>query len=224
MSDRDVDDVIGTIEQVLRESRPKALGVLRRVGEPEAGEYIAIVSGLPRSGTSMLMKMLDAGGLPPLTDGVRSADEDNPGGYYEFEQVKQLTTENQWLESAAGKAVKIISQLLADLPADKQYRIVFALRDMGEILASQRAMLQRRGQGADGVDDAEIAAVFGRHLNEVRAWLQTQEHMAVLYVDYADILRDPLAESGKIEAFLGRSLDVQRMAVVVDDNLYRQRK
>ncbi len=224
MSDRDVDDVIGTIEQVLRESRPKALGVSRRVGAPDAGEYIAIVSGLPRSGTSMLMKMLDAGGLPPLTDGVRSADEDNPGGYYEFEQVKQLTTENQWLESAAGKAVKIISQLLADLPADKQYRIVFALRDMGEILASQRAMLQRRGQGADGVDDAEIAAVFGRHLNEVRAWLQTQQHMAVLYVDYAEILRDPLAESGKIEAFLGRSLDVQRMTAVVDDNLYRQRK
>ena len=95
---------------------------------------------------------------------------------------------------------------------------------MGEILASQRAMLQRRGLETDGVDDAEIAAVFGWHLNEVRAWLQTQQHMAVLYVDYAEILRDPLAEIGKIEAFLGRSLDVQRMAAVVDDNLYRQRK
>lgn len=111
---------------------------------PQPDEYITIVSGLPRSGTSMLMKMLAAGGLPPLTDGIREADADNPGGYYEFEKVKQLEKDTTWLESAKGKAVKVISQLLDQLPLHKSYKIVFALRQMDEILASQRAMLADR--------------------------------------------------------------------------------
>ncbi len=190
---------------------------------PQPNECITIVSGLPRSGTSMLMKMLAAGGLPPLTDGIREADADNPGGYYEFEKVKQLERDTAWLESARGKAVKVISQLLDQLPPNKPYKIVFALRKMDEILASQRAMLARRGQPCDRVSDAAIADAFGRHLSAVQQWLAEHPQMKVLYVDYADVLRDPLVISQEIKNFLALPLDVQQMASVVDESLYRQR-
>ncbi len=190
---------------------------------PQPDEYITIVSGLPRSGTSMLMKMLAAGGLPPLTDGIRGADADNPGGYYEFEKVKQLKKDTTWLESAKGKAVKIISQLLDQLPLHKPYKIVFARRKMDEILASQRAMLARRGQPSDRVSDAEMAAAFDQHLNAVQQWLMEHPQMEVLYVNYAIVLRDPLATSHEIKTFLARPLDVRQMANVVDESLYRQR-
>ena len=219
MSDRDVDDVIAAVVRIATESRSAV-----DAGVDFKADAITVVSGLPRSGTSMLMKMLAAGGLEPLTDGLRSADADNPGGYYEFEKVKQLDNEAGWLAAAMGKTVKVISQLLDKLPVDKQYKIVFALRDMDEILASQRAMLKRRGRADDGVPDAEIAAVFNRHLQEVREWLAGQGHMEVLYVDYAAILQAPLVESQRIVDFLALPLDVPQMAGVVDESLYRQRK
>ena len=171
----------------------------------------------------MLMKMLAAGGLPPLTDGIRAADADNLGGYYEFERVKQLEKDTTWLESARGKAVKVISQLLDQLPLHKPYKIVFARRKMNEILASQRAMLARRGQPCDQVSDAEMAAAFGQHLSAVQQWLTEHQQMEVLYVNYAAVLRDPLATSHEIKTFLSLPLDVRQMASVVDESLYRQR-
>jgi len=171
----------------------------------------------------MLMKMLAAGGLPPLTDGIRAADADNPGGYYEFEKVKQLERDTAWLESARGKAVKVISQLLDQLPPNRPYKIVFALRKMDEILASQRAMLARRGRPCDQVSDAAMADAFGRHLRAVQQWLSEHPQMKVLYVDYAAVLRDPLATSHEIKTFLALPLDVRQMASVVDESLYRQR-
>ncbi|MBT5804738.1 MAG: aminotransferase class I/II-fold pyridoxal phosphate-dependent enzyme [Gemmatimonadetes bacterium] len=230
MSDGDVDDVIATVKHVLGESGVSSSGPISRAGtatpvpvaEAES-EFITVVSGLPRSGTSMLMKMLAAGGLPPLTDGIREADEDNPGGYYELEQVKNLGTEEQWIEEAGGKAVKVISQLLETLPSNRRYKVVFALRDMHEILASQRAMLKRRGQAADEASDAEVATAFNAHLREVRKWLAVQSHIDAFYVDYAAILRDALAESRKIAAFLALPLDTHGMAGVVNEDLYRQR-
>lgn len=171
----------------------------------------------------MLMKMLAAGGLPPLTDGIRAADADNPGGYYEFEKVKQIKRDVTWLESAQGKAVKVISQLLDQLPPHKSYKIVFALRKMNEILASQRAMLARRGQPCDRVSDTAMADAFGRHLSAVQQWLAEHQQMEVLYVNYAAVLRDPLATSHEIKDFLARPLDVRQMASVVEESLYRQR-
>ncbi len=186
-------------------------------------EYITIVSGLPRSGTSMLMKMLAAGGLPLLTDGIREADADNPGGYYEFEKVKQLAKDTVWLESAKGKAVKVISQLLDQLPLHKPYKIVFALRKMDEILASQQAMLARRGQPCDQVADTEMADAFRRHLCAVQQWLAKHPQMEVLYVNYSAVLSNPLATSHEIKDFLALPLDARQMASVVDESLYRQR-
>ncbi len=186
-------------------------------------DLIIVVSGLPRSGTSLMMKMLDAGGLPPLTDHIRFADEDNPRGYYEFERVKKLKEDRAWLPDAKGKAVKVISALLMYLPAGYDYRVIFMRRNMSEILASQRQMLLRRGEPAGAISDTDMAALFDKHLRQIEGWLAGQPNMRVLYVSYNDLLADPLAGAQRVNTFLGGRLDVSAMAGVVDPNLHRQR-
>ena len=184
-----------------------------------------VVSGLPRSGTSMLMSMLDAGGIPPITDNIRTADEDNPKGYYEFERVKALDKgDTAWVADAQGKTVKVISALLKYLPADYQYRVIYIRRNMPEILASQRKMLVRRGEDPDKVDDEQMTALFEKHVSQVEDWLREQPNMQVLFVHYSDILADPENEARRINDFLGGDLRVERMAEAVDPDLYRNRQ
>lgn len=185
---------------------------------------IVIVSGLPRSGTSMMMKMLKAGGMKLLTDGIRTPDEDNPEGYYELDRVKQIEEDESWLEDAGGKAVKMIAALLKHLPASYSYRVIFVRRDMDEILASQCQMLVRRGEAADAVSDERMAALFSKHLRQVEAWLAEQPNFETLFVHYADILSNPMGGAKRIDAFLGVELETEAMAAVVDPALYRQRQ
>lgn len=187
-------------------------------------DAVTIVAGLPRSGTSMLMKMLEAGGLPALTDHVRTADVDNPKGYYEFEQVKQIEHDTSWLESAQGHAVKMVSALLRHLPADYIYRIIFIRRAMPEILASQRKMLVHRGEPTETVDDAVMAEMFKKHLRAVDEWMMTQDNVQVLYISYNDVLTNPAVQAARINVFLGGGLDEQAMVGVVDPDLYRNRQ
>jgi hypothetical protein len=186
-------------------------------------EVITIVSGLPRSGTSMMMKMLEAGGLEVLTDEVRTADVDNPKGYYEFERVKQIETDQAWMPEAQGKAVKMVSALLRHLPAAYRYRIIFMQRQMEEVLASQQQMLIRRGEATDRVTDEKLAQMFRRHLQQVQDWLRGQPNVEVLYVHYSDVLADPAAAAKRIAHAFGGAVDAGAMAQVVDPNLYRQR-
>lgn len=186
---------------------------------------IVIVSGLPRSGTSMMMKMLEAGGIPPLTDAIRSADADNPKGYYEFERVKQLPKGDfGWLPEARGKAVKIIAALLPYLPPSYTYKVLFMRRAMPEILASQRQMLVRRGEDPEKISDAEIARLFEKHLSEVYRWMNASEFVRYLDVDYNRMLAAPQPLAEQVAAFLNHPLDVQAMTGVVDPALYRQRE
>lgn len=191
----------------------------------DESEAVVVVSGLPRSGTSMLMKMLDAGGVPPITDNIRTADEDNPKGYYEFERVKALDKgDTAWVVDAQGKSVKVISALLKHLPPDYQYRVIYIRRNMPEILASQRKMLVRRGEDPDKIDDAQMTALFERHVQQVEKWLREQPNMQALYVHYSDILADPESEAKRINDFLGGHLQVENMAEMVDPDLYRNRQ
>lgn len=188
-------------------------------------ELITVVSGLPRSGTSMMMKMLEAGGLPPLTDEIRTADADNPKGYYEFERVKKLDKgDTAWVPQARGKAVKVIAALLQHLPPDQRYKVIFMRRSIDEILRSQKQMLIRRGEPTDKVSDEELAALFHKHLSHVTTWLETQPHVEVLYVSYNEVLSDPAPLVQQINRFLGGRLDADKMAGVVDPKLYRQRE
>ena len=187
-------------------------------------DVITIVSGLPRSGTSMMMKMLEAGGIQPLTDGIRAADEDNPKGYYEYERVKQIVDDKEWLEDALGKSVKMISALLKHLPPEYGYQVLFMRRDIGEVLSSQRRMLIRRGEPTETVPDERMAALFERHVKQVEAWIARQPNMNVLFVDHSDVLDDATEQSQRVRDFLGCALDVEAMAAVVDRSLYRQRR
>jgi hypothetical protein len=166
--------------------------------------------------------MLAAGGLPILADDRRPADPDNPKGYYEFERVKQLERDRSWLPGAVSKVVKVVSPLLRHLPAEHSYRIVFMQRDLAEVLASQRQMLERRGQPVPNGDQG-MAATFRRHLADVEAWLAQQPNMQVLYVAYDAVLEEPAAEIQRVNTFLGGGLDTAAMAGVIDHALHRQR-
>ena len=187
-------------------------------------EFVTIVSGLPRSGTSMMMKMLEAGGLNPVTDNIRTADDDNPKGYYEFENVKRAATYKDWLPKAPGKVVKIISMLLENLLPEYSYKIVFMLRHIDEILASQKQMLIRRNEQVNKITDEQLAIMYKKHLAKIEKWFENQPNIDVLYVKYNEILEKPVEFSKLINSFLENRIDENEMAKVIDKNLYRQRK
>ena len=187
-------------------------------------DFITIVSGLPRSGTSMMMTMLAAGGVPAYTDNIRAADEDNPKGYYELERVKKLPDGDiDWLPEAKGKAVKVISALLEHLPPEYNYRVLFMQRKMEEVLASQKQMLIRSGKPTDTVSDEQLADMYAKHLVKVNAWLTDQANFSVLDLDYNKMLDDPSKYADYVNNFMGGNLDVEAMVGVVDSRLYRQR-
>lgn len=183
---------------------------------------ITVVSGLPRSGTSLVMQMLAAGGHPILSDAQRPADDDNPRGYLEFDKVKSLERDAGWLAEADGKAVKIISFLLTKLPGGYDYRVIFLRRDLAEVLRSQDQMLQRRGQPPGPSADV-MQAHFARHLQTIDEWLPRQANFRVLNCPYAELIRDARTMAVTISGFLERDLDVNQMAQAVDPALYRQR-
>jgi hypothetical protein len=185
---------------------------------------ITIVSGLPRSGTSMMMKMLEAGGMQVLTDNIRTADEDNPEGYYEFERVKQIEHDQAWLEDAQGKVVKMVGALLKHLPPSYEYKVIFMRRKIEEVLASQQRMLVRRGEPTDTISDVRLAELFGKHVAKIEAWIDEQPNVEVLYVDYRRVLDKPLDQARRVNQFLSSTLALDRMAGVVDPDLYRQRR
>jgi len=187
--------------------------------------YIIVVSGLPRSGTSMMMKMLEAGGQPILTDNLREADENNPNGYYEFERVKQLPDGDYgWVNEAGGKVVKIVTGLIMNLPSDHKYKVIFMQRAMKEVLASQKKMLGRLGQRDDKVEDDKMKKIYQEHLKQVNLWISKQPNVEVLYVNYNTMLGDPIESLQKVNEFLGGEMDVDVMAGVVNKKLYRERK
>jgi hypothetical protein len=197
--------------------------IFSRQTPKKSNEKIIIVSGLPRSGTSMMMKMLAEGGLPTVVDSLRQADEDNPNGYFEIEQVKALKDgEKDWLREAQGKVVKVISYLLEFLPNNLSYDIIFMEREIDEVLASQRKMLQRRNETST-LSDEEMAAQFRDHLRAVKYWAARQANMRILYVKYNEMVGNPEKLCKSIADFLEIPLDLKAMQSVPDQSLYRNR-
>ncbi|HEV2969318.1 MAG TPA: sulfotransferase [Pirellulales bacterium] len=183
---------------------------------------IMIVSGLPRSGTSLMMQMLSAGGIEIVTDAIRAADTDNPRGYLEFEQVKKIKQDSSWLSDTRNKAFKMVSQLLRDLPPGERYRVLFMERDLDEVLASQEKMLERLGRPA--APRERMKAAFQTHLEELDRWLAGQPHIAVLRVSYNELLEDPVAQAERVCHFFERIMDLDAMVAAVDPSLYRNRR
>jgi tetratricopeptide (TPR) repeat protein len=197
----------------------------RRPFDPR--QAITIVTGLPRSGTSMMMQMLAAGGMTPLTDDHRKPDASNPRGYFEYSKATQLGSDSSWVGKACGKVVKIVAQLIPKLPAEANgkpahYRIVFMERDLDEVLASQQTMLSRQGRQGANLDRDRLAAVFQEQLQKVHRAIDDRDTACVV-VRHANALRDPRSVAESVNRFLGGSLDVAAMAAVVDPDLYRQR-
>ncbi len=186
-------------------------------------ETIVIVSGLPRSGTSMMMEMLAKGGLDVLTDDIREADEDNPKGYYEYERVKKLPDDTEWLEDAKGKAVKVLGELIKFLPEGYRYKVVFMERELDEVIESQEKMLKRKGMDEDELSKAELKQILKDYKRILKDNIKSHPDMDVIYLSYNDIMSYPEPVLESVSAFLDGAVNVKDMLAVVDDELYRNR-
>ncbi len=184
---------------------------------------ITIVSGLPRTGTSLMMQMIHAGGIPALTDKVRASDQDNPRGYFELEAVKRTRKDVSWLAQARGHVVKMVHLLLYDLPSDHQYRVVFMRRDLREVVRSQGVMLERRGTDGARLTDEQLIRAYKGQLAKIERWLDEQPNFQVHLVSYNTLMSDPPPAVEAINAFLGGGLDGEAMLASIDRSLYRQR-
>ena len=185
-------------------------------------DNLIIVTGLPRTGTSMMMKMLEAGGIAVITDKQRQAYEDNPNGYFELEQVKEIKRDRSWLDASAGEAVKMVSMLLYDLPQDRDYILIFMKRNLDEVIVSQKVMLARKGE-RPSAEDEEMKRLFSKHLSEIEAWLSERKNFRTFYINYDEVLKQPKETAENIQKFLGRGLNIDNMIKSVDPSLYRQR-
>jgi len=192
----------------------------RRYGTP-----VYVVSGLPRSGTSMMMRMLEAGGIAPFEDGERVADIDNPEGYYEIERVKDLENDRDrsWVRQARGKALKVISFLLRHLPDDNAYRVIYMRRHLDEVLQSQDKMLDRLGNAAPDADLDEMREAYRNDIIAARLFARKQPYLEMIEIQYAGVIADPIAAAREVNAFLGGGLDESAMAGAVRGDLYRNR-
>jgi len=184
---------------------------------------ITIVSGLPRSGTSMMMRMLEAGGMDVVTDNERKADIDNPRGYYEFELVKKIESDKSWLRETEGKVFKMVSRLLYNLPKEHDYQVIFMKRDMQQMLRSQEKMLERLGKAGGSISDEQMANLFQSELQKIESWLRDQGNIRVIYLDYGDVVKDPEDAANLVDRFLHRNLTIPAMAAIVDPELHRNR-
>jgi hypothetical protein len=185
---------------------------------------IIVVSGLPRSGTSLMMKMLEAAGLELLVDNKRKADQDNPKGYYELEAVAQMKDKGtNWVTDAPGKAVKVVAPLLKYLPAEYAYKVLFMRRAMPEILASQKQMLTRRGKDAEAVPDAAMAQIFDKQLAEVLKWMSENGSTEYIEIPFSELVAGNMQILESMSKFLKLEMDLNAMAQIADPELYRQR-
>jgi len=201
------------------------LEFLKRAFRRKQGEPVVVVSGLPRSGTSMLMKMLDAGGMEIMTDRERVADIDNPKGYFEYERVKNLEKESDksYVRAGRGKVLKVISFLIKDLPDDNDYRVIFMRRDLDEVLASQNKMIQRLGTTDSTAAEEAMKEAYRNDIVRTRLLCRNRPNFELIEIHYKNTIEDPAATARSVNAFLGGHLDEAAMREAVDGSLYRNR-
>ncbi|MBW1843813.1 MAG: sulfotransferase domain-containing protein [Deltaproteobacteria bacterium] len=201
------------------------LGFLKRTFRKQQGEPIVVVSGLPRSGTSMLMKMLDAGGMEIMTDSERTADIDNPKGYFEYERVKDLEKESDksYVREGRGKVLKVISFLIKDLPDDNDYRVIFMRRNLDEVLASQNKMIQRLGTEDSTAAEEAMKEAYRNDIVRTRLLCKNRPNFELVEINYKNTVEDPVATAHSVNAFVGGHLDETAMREAVDSSLYRNR-
>ena len=203
-------------EEIQEVSNIEFKNISRNLKDP-----IYIVSGLPRSGTSMMMQMMEKAGIPVLTDGVRKADENNPKGYYEHEGAKSLARNKAWLNNAHGKVVKVIAQQLKHLPEKHNYNIVFMLRDLQEIIASQHAMLSREGEKK--AYPLALENSFRKSLLQITKWGKKKHNVAITFINHAETLKQPQLTAAIIKELTNSQTTLENLVCVVDKKLHRQK-
>ncbi|HEY1583867.1 MAG TPA: sulfotransferase domain-containing protein, partial [Chthoniobacterales bacterium] len=208
--------------EILLKERPDP-----KVPEERSGKTFILVSGLPRSGTSLMMQLLEAGGVPPMTDKERVADVDNPRGYFEWEAIKQIAKKPELLDDEAvdGRAIKCISMLLPALPENHQYKVIFMLRPIAEVAASQKAMTVRLGTKGAKLDPQQLERGLRAHREETRRWVTNAEHVDWLEIDYPSLVRNPAPAIKRLVEFIGaeRLPNEKAMSAIVDPSLHRRR-
>jgi hypothetical protein len=198
---------------------------LKRIFQGDRGEPIVVVSGLPRSGTSMMMKMLEAGGLSIMTDAEREADVDNPKGYFEYERIKDLEKESDksYVREGRGKGLKVISFLIKDLPDDNDYRVIFMRRDLDEVIVSQGKMIDRLGTSDSSASDEAMKEAYRNDIVRTRLLCKKRPNMELIEINYRETIGDAAQGARKVNAFLDGRLDEAAMLAAVDGSLYRNR-
>lgn len=192
------------------------------------GESIVVVSGLPRSGTSLAMQMLASAGLPVYTDQKRQPDFHNPRGYFEHAQVLTLPVDQSWVPQVKGHAVKVIHALIPFLPSNEQYKVIFMTRNIEEVVASQARMLESLGRKGGLLSDSQLALSLAQDLERTQLWMNLQDNIDWITIDYNLLIEQPLIEISKILGLLYEHPDdlegiPERMASCVQGELYRNR-
>jgi hypothetical protein len=197
----------------------------RKLFRSSRGEAVVVVSGLPRSGTSMMMRMLEAGGIGVMSDAKRGADIDNPNGYFELERIKNLEAEmdKSYLREARGRSVKAISFLIKELPDENDYRVIFMRRDLDEVLASQEKMIARLDQGDTAADAEAMKEAYRNDIVRTRLLCRNRPNFELIEIHYKAAIEDPATVSRAVNEFLGGGLDEAAMRAVIDASLYRNR-
>jgi predicted AlkP superfamily phosphohydrolase/phosphomutase/tetratricopeptide (TPR) repeat protein len=210
-------------ERIIREKRPQGIDHVRK-----SGKVFTLVSGLPRSGTSLMMQMLASGGLPPKTDGERAADIDNPEGYFEWEAIKNVGRKPQIMDEPGldRKAIKVISMLLQLMPYQHEYKIIFMTRPINEVVESQRAMIDRLNTEGAMIDTATLIAGLTEHRESALEWLSKHPRARFIEVDYPTLISNPDESIKRVAEFLGPDLlpHPDRMGEAIRPNLYRKRR
>ena len=210
---------------MLNDTEPVSAQPNAKAESPATSKQIILVTGLPRSGTSMMMKMLEAGGLKIMTDSERTADIDNPKGYFEYERIKDLEkeTDKSYVRQGRGKALKVISFLIKDLPDDNDYRVIFMRRDLGEVIASQNKMIQRLGTEDSSAQEEAMKEAYRNDIVRTRLLCKNRPNFELIEVNYSATVGNPTETASVVNAFLGGSLDEEAMRAAVDGSLYRNR-
>lgn len=187
-------------------------------------ETIVVVSGIPRSGTSLMMNMLGRAGLPLLTDETRGADESNPEGYFELAAVRKTQEDNAWVSRAQGHAVKVIHRILPALPEVYRYRVILMHRPVAEVVQSQDRMLARLGADPSQLPEGRIEAIFKEQHEQTRALLEQEAHFDWIEVEYPELVEAPVRGAEQVIRFLELSAEPADVATAIDARLYRERR
>lgn len=180
---------------------------------------IVVVSGLPRSGTSLMMQMLQSGGIEVLTDSNRKADVSNPKGYLEYKPVMALHKDNSWLNIAQNKSIKIVAPLLKFLDPKYRYKVIFMTRDLSEVVKSQQKMI---GKDIDTLP-VKLFEAYKRQLQQVETWKEKEPSVEFIYIDYKDAIYNTERTVKKVASFVGKQLNTEAMQSCVDKNLHRNK-